>query len=118
MISKRDVQLGKIALKAGFVSKDQITKCLSLQKKLAKAKGKKVALGSLLLKKGYIDKEQLEEIVRLHNEALDKEECAPGEQDCRGETSGRVAARVGADEAAGALEEVEAHAALDDAAHT
>ena len=72
MISKRDVQLGKIALKAGFISKDQLTKCLALKKKLAKEKGKKVALGALLLKKGYLDKAQLEECVKLHNAALEK----------------------------------------------
>ncbi|HBP20310.1 MAG TPA: hypothetical protein DEA08_21285, partial [Planctomycetes bacterium] len=72
MISKRDVQLGKIALKEGFITKDQLTKCLALKKKLAKDKGKKVALGALLLKKGYLEKEQLEECVRLHNAALEK----------------------------------------------
>lgn len=74
MISKRDVQLGKIALKEGFITKDQLTKCLALKKKLAKDKGKKVALGALLLKKGYLEKEQLEECVRLHNAALEKKE--------------------------------------------
>lgn len=73
MISKRDVQLGKIALKEGFISKEQLTKCLALKKKLAKDKGKKVALGALLLKKGYLDKGQLEECVKLHNAALEKE---------------------------------------------
>lgn len=73
MISKRDVQLGKIALKEGFISKEQLTKCLALKKKLAKEKGKKVALGALLLKKGYLDKGQLEECVKLHNAALEKE---------------------------------------------
>ncbi|MGE0711932.1 MAG: tetratricopeptide repeat protein [Planctomycetota bacterium] len=70
MISKRDVQLGKIALKAGFISKDQLTKCLALKKKLVKEKGKNPALGALLLKKGYLTKEQLEECVALHNKAL------------------------------------------------
>lgn len=68
MISKRDLQLGKIAMRAGMVTKDQITRCLALKKKLAETKGKDVALGALLLKKGYITQEQLEEIVRLHNE--------------------------------------------------
>ena len=72
MISKRDVQLGKIALKEGFISKDQLTKCLALKKKLAAEKGKKVALGALLLKKGYLDKAQLEECVKRHNAALEK----------------------------------------------
>ncbi|RMG19168.1 MAG: hypothetical protein D6731_00220 [Planctomycetota bacterium] len=71
MISKRDVELGKIALKQGMVDKEQLTKCLALKKKLAK-KGKKVQLGSLLIRKGYIDEEQLETIVRLHNERLAK----------------------------------------------
>jgi tetratricopeptide (TPR) repeat protein/DNA-directed RNA polymerase subunit RPC12/RpoP len=73
LISKRDVQLGKIALKEGFISKEQLTKCLALKKKLAKDKGKKVALGALLLKKGYLDKDQLQECVKLHNAALEKE---------------------------------------------
>ncbi len=94
LISKRDVQLGKIALKAGFVTKDQITRCLALQKKLAKEKGKKVALGSLLLKKGYIDKDQLEEIVRLHNAALEK---AGGASEASGEVT---ASAEGEDDAA------------------
>ncbi|MBL4844686.1 MAG: hypothetical protein JKY65_04100 [Planctomycetes bacterium] len=71
MISKRDVQLGKIALKEGFISKEQLTKCLALKKKLAKDKGKKVALGALLLKKGYLTKEQLQDCVKLHNAALE-----------------------------------------------
>ena len=74
MISKRDVQLGKIALRLGMVSKDQINGCLALKKKLAETKGKKVALGALLLKKGYLTEEQLEEIVRLHNEEKGGEE--------------------------------------------
>jgi len=67
LISKRDVQLGKLALRQGMVTKDQINRCLALKKKLAKTKGKNVALGALLLKKGYLDKDQLEEIVALHN---------------------------------------------------
>ena len=71
MISKRDLQLGKIALKAGFVTKDQITRCLALKKKLAQEKGKNVALGALLIKKGYLTKEQLEEVVHLHDAQLD-----------------------------------------------
>lgn len=78
MISKRDVQLGKIALKEGFITKEQLTKCLALKKKLAKEKGKKVALGALLLKKGYLDKGQLEECVKLHNAALEKEGAKEG----------------------------------------
>lgn len=68
MISKRDVQLGKIALRLGMVTKEQINGCLALKKKLAETKGKKVALGALLLKKGHVTEEQLEEIVRVHNE--------------------------------------------------
>ena len=78
MISKRDVQLGKIALKEGFISKEQLTKCLALKKKLAKEKGKKVALGALLLKKGYLDKGQLEECVKRHNAALEREGAKEG----------------------------------------
>jgi tetratricopeptide (TPR) repeat protein len=69
LISKRDVQLGKIALREGMVTKDQINQCLALKKKLAKTKGKKVALGALLLKKEYLTQTQLEEIIKLHNAA-------------------------------------------------
>lgn len=68
MISKRDLQLGKIALRAKMITKDQLKGCLALQKKLVKTKGKKVALGALLLKKGYLTEEQLQEIVKQHNE--------------------------------------------------
>ncbi|MBX3468215.1 MAG: hypothetical protein KF878_15190 [Planctomycetes bacterium] len=68
MISKRDLQLGKIALRQGMITKDQLTRALALQKKLVKTKGKKVGLGALLLKKEYLTQAQLEEIVKLHNE--------------------------------------------------
>ncbi|MCO5169037.1 MAG: tetratricopeptide repeat protein [Planctomycetes bacterium] len=68
MISKRDLQLGKIALRQGMITKDQLTRALALQKKLVKTKGKKVALGALLIKKEYLTAAQLEEIVKLHNE--------------------------------------------------
>ncbi len=68
MISKRDLQLGKIALRAGMVTKEQLAKSLAIQKKLEKP----VGLGAIFLKKGYISREQLEEIVKLHNEAKDK----------------------------------------------
>ncbi len=67
MISKRDVQLGKIALRAGMVTKEQLAKSLAIQKKLEKP----VGLGAIFIKKGYITKEQLEEIVAKHNETKD-----------------------------------------------
>lgn len=63
MISKRDVQLGKIALKEKMVSKEQINKALKIKKKLKT----KASLGAILVKKGYISKDQLEIIVSLHN---------------------------------------------------
>ena len=63
MISKRDVQLGKIALAEDMVSKEQINKCLKIKKKLKT----KASLGAILVKKGYIDKDQLEVIVGIHN---------------------------------------------------
>lgn len=65
MISKRDVQLGKIALKENMVSKEQINKCLKIKKKL----NTKASLGAILVKKGYINKDELERIVKIHNEA-------------------------------------------------
>lgn len=92
MISKRDLQLGKIALRAGMITKDDLTRALALQKKLVKTKGKKVALGALLLKKGYITQEQLEEIVKLHNEKAGAE--------TSGETSG-VTSAIASAEASG-----------------
>ncbi|MEZ0229066.1 MAG: tetratricopeptide repeat protein, partial [Planctomycetota bacterium] len=67
-ISKRDLQLGKIALRAGMVTKEQLAKSLAIQKKLEKP----VGLGAIFLKKGYISREQLEEIVKLHNDSKDK----------------------------------------------
>ncbi len=82
MISKRDLQLGKIALKAGMVTKDQITRCLALKKKLAAEKGKKVSLGALLIKKGYLTEAQLEELVKLQ----------PATSEVSGETSGEAGA--------------------------
>jgi tetratricopeptide (TPR) repeat protein len=63
VISKRDVQLGKIALAEDMVSKEQINKCLKIKKKLKT----KASLGAILVKKGYIDKDQLEVIVGIHN---------------------------------------------------
>lgn len=67
MISKRDVQLGKIALQEDMVSKEQINKCLKIKKKLKT----KASLGAILLKKGYIDRDQLEIIVGIHNNKSD-----------------------------------------------
>jgi tetratricopeptide (TPR) repeat protein len=67
LISKRDVQLGKIALRAGMVTKEQLAKSLAIQKKLEKP----VGLGAIFIKKGYITKEQLEEIVSKHNDTKD-----------------------------------------------
>jgi tetratricopeptide (TPR) repeat protein len=63
LITKRDVQLGKIALRAGMVTKEQLAKSIAIQKKLEK----KVGLGAIWLKKGFVTKEQLEELVQLHN---------------------------------------------------
>src|SRR5271170_7016724 len=68
LISKRDLQLGKIALRAGMVTKEQLAKSLAIQKKLEKP----VGLGAIFVKKGYINKDQLEEIVQRHNEQKDK----------------------------------------------
>lgn len=98
MISKRDVQLGKIALKLGMVSKEQINGCLALKKKLAETKGKKVALGALLLKKGYLTEEQLEECVRLHNEEHGDDD---GDQKRSGRSKRRSARLSARAEAAG-----------------
>lgn len=99
MISKRDLQLGKIALRAGMISKDQLTRCLALQKKLVKTKGKKVALGALLLKKEYLTQAQLEEIVKLHNEK-------PGNEP----TASEMTAEATSGETSGETEEAEAPA--------
>jgi tetratricopeptide (TPR) repeat protein len=68
LVEKRDLQLGKIALRAGMVTKEQLAKSLAIQKKLDKP----VGLGAIFLKKGYISKEQLEEIVKKHNDEKDK----------------------------------------------
>lgn len=101
VISKRDLQLGKIALRAGMISKDQLTRCLALQKKLVKTKGKKVALGALLLKKEYLTQAQLEEIVKLHNEK-------PGNEPTASEMTAEA---TPSGESSGVTEEAEAPAA-------
>lgn len=92
MISKRDLQLGKLALRAGMVTKDQITRCLALKKKLFKEKGKKASLGALLIKKGWLTEAQLEELVRQHNEKFGDDAGAASEAATSGEASAELAA--------------------------
>ena len=60
---KEDHLFGKVAIKLGFLSQDQLNECLDLQKKEGTASG--LRLGDLMARRGLIGPEQVRQVMEI-----------------------------------------------------
>ncbi len=61
--SRTKPKFGSLAIKKGFISRDQIQECLTIQQEL-KQTGVDEKLGKILIKRGYMSKDQILEILQ------------------------------------------------------
>jgi Zn ribbon nucleic-acid-binding protein len=66
MLTKADILFGKIAIKAGMCSEEQIDECVRLQEEMEQRK----PLGMIMLEKSYITEEQLQRIIEIQKQNL------------------------------------------------
>jgi len=78
--------VGQIALEAGFVTPEQLDKCVAVQKGDTSK-----ALGSILVEAGYLTEDQLAEVRRVQDSRFERLETDPA----RGGLFGQLAVRLG-----------------------
>ena len=61
-VDDRDIRLGSLALRAKFVTPEQLRRALVLQAEEALA-GRNMPIGSILVRKGILTREQLQELL-------------------------------------------------------
>jgi hypothetical protein len=66
MLTKADILFGKIAVKAGMCSDEQIDECIRMQEEMQQRK----PLGMIMLEKGYITEDQLQKIIEIQKANL------------------------------------------------
>ena len=67
-LTERRVLFGQLAVKLGYVSKDQVEEALKIQNKMDERGEKHKLLGMIMLEKTMISTEQLIEILKRLNE--------------------------------------------------
>src|SRR5687767_3415428 len=78
--------VGQIALEAGFLTPEQLDRCVAVQKGDTSK-----ALGSILVEAGYLTEDQLAEVRRLQDSRFERLETDPA----RGGLFGQLAVRLG-----------------------
>lgn len=73
---KEDLLFGKVALKKGFVTQEQLNECLKIQEA---PDGEKL-IGMIMLDKGFISKEQLREVLEYQKQNQQRPVLGPEEQ--------------------------------------
>ena len=66
MLTKADILFGKIAVKAGMCSDEQIDECIRMQEEMQQRK----PLGMIMLEKAYISEDQLQKIIEIQKTNL------------------------------------------------
>lgn len=66
MSGKRDVLLGRIGLKEGLITQEQLYDCLLFQER-----NPAKPLGSIMVHRGYVTQEQLEHLLQLQKQAIE-----------------------------------------------
>lgn len=66
MLTKADILFGKIAVKAGMCSDEQIDECIRMQEEMQQRK----PLGMIMMEKGYITEDQLQKIIEIQKANL------------------------------------------------
>jgi hypothetical protein len=85
-----DVLFGKIAVDRGFVTANQLARCVSAQK----AMDKPAAIGEILLQKDFVTSQQLSEILEAQRKGLDEID-RMARQKKKDYMFGKIAAREG-----------------------
>ncbi len=73
---QEELLFGRIAVKKGFITEEQLKECIEIQKRSAEPQ----LLGIILRDKGYINREQLREIVEYQKKHMRRPATDPEEQ--------------------------------------